>query len=108
MHEICYQHAAYVLGGRVGMGEAQRCCARCEKLDSYSYSLLIYTPVGGGQHVKVTLSIFSSFPSKDSHEVPLKRNVFSSFLSKLSFLPKGEYTLWKLSHYCVDMVAAEI
>ena len=53
MHEICYQHAAYVLGGRVGVGEAQRWCARCEKLDSYSYSysysysLLIYTPGGG-------------------------------------------------------------
>ena len=28
-HKTCYKHTAYVLGGRVGMGEAQ-CCARCE------------------------------------------------------------------------------
>ena len=56
----------------------------------------------------VVVTPFSCFSSKDSHQFRLKRNVFSSFLSKLSFLPKGDYTLWKLSHYCVDMVAAEI
>ena len=56
----------------------------------------------------VVVTPFSWFSSKESHQFPLKRNVFSSFLSKLSLSPKDVHTLWKLTRYCTAMVTAEI
>ena len=70
---------------------------------SYSYSLLIYTPGGGSNTWNRHPCLFSSFSSKDSHESPLKRNVFSSFLSKLSFLPKDFHTFHYVHHRGVNM-----
>ena len=34
---------------------------------AHLYSLLIYTPGGGVQHVKVTIALFFSFSPEDSH-----------------------------------------
>ena len=56
----------------------------------------------------VVVTCFWCFSYKDSHDLPLKRNVFSLFLQKLLLLHKEFHTLWKLNHYCIDKVAAEI
>ena len=56
----------------------------------------------------VVVPSFSWFPSKDSHQFPLKRNVFSSFLWKLSLFPKELHTFCKLSLACIKMIGLKI
>ena len=81
-----FQHAAYVLGGRVGIGETQY-CARCVELDPHPHphSLLIYTPAPPPQHVKPTVistppSIFFIKPMEFHQFGLLDPILFNSFL----------------------------
>ena len=52
--------------------------------------------------------VFLCFSSKDSHDFPLKRNVFSLFFIKLSLSPKDYHTFCKLTVDCVVLVAADL
>ena len=45
----------------------------------------------------VVVAFLLCLSSKDSHDFPLKRNVFSWFFINLSLFPKDYHTFWKLS-----------
>ena len=58
--------------------------------------------------VVVVVAFFLCFSSKDSHDFPLKRNVFSLFFIKLSLSPKDYHTFCKLTVDCIVLVAADL
>ena len=47
----------------------------------------------------VVVAFFLWFSCKDSHDFPLKRNVFSLFLTNMWLFPKDYHTFWKLSRH---------